>query len=405
MSFGFSVGEFIKVGELAYKLVSACKAAPAEYHELGDLCQEVGIVIESCKPLDPKTVLKKQHVKNIALLSANCRATLQRLKTLLGKYENLDTVQNLGKRIRFTTTKSERENIRNRLNQHILFMGAFFSGVQVETSAITVKLLLKVLEERTDGTRKAILESVINDPNKLEDLLKDFGSENEVQATELEEEKGRIKEKLKEAADSMDSATTKSTGDQSLPEKPQSGVSAGSLGPAQVKDRIYDPSSIEWFRNGGYRFLAPVLTGQEITLQPVRPVIRYSEKDEWLCPFPEGWSATLVMITRQNQKGEAVYYTFNSLSCSSDDKPRSSRAFFLQSPFLANDNARHSFRLNQLFSPTVPSMNVPTIQSTNQWITAWEPKPRFFWKPGSPPAFSAVDPNPQNIYQWFSCAG
>ena len=197
-------------------------------------------MIESCKPLDPKSVLKRQHVKTITPLSANCRATLQRLKALLGRYENLGTVQNLGKRIGFTGTKTERENIRNRLKEHILFMGTFFSGIQVETLGFTVKLLLKVLEERSDGPRKVALETVINDPDKLEDLLKEFGSENEIQLAELEENKGLIKDKLEEAARGTHTADLKSAAEPAwLRNTKHSAANSVSLGPVQDQITTY----------------------------------------------------------------------------------------------------------------------------------------------------------------------
>ena len=285
MSFGVIIGDFITVGTLAYQLVSACNAAPIEYHELGELCLEISTVIESCKPLDPKSVLKRQHVRTITLLSANCRATLQRLELLLGRYENLGTVQNLGKRIGFTGTKTERENIRNRLKEHILFMGTFFSGVQVETLGFTVKLLLKVLEERSEGPRKAALETVINNPDKLEDLLKVFGSENEIQLAELEKEKGLIKDKLEEAARDTDIADLKSAAEPSvlanakLQKKENSTIDTAFLGPVRDRLKTYDPNLIDWFKNGGHRFLTPIMMTEEMVWNPPRPIIRYSERE------------------------------------------------------------------------------------------------------------------------------
>ena len=348
MSFGVSLSDFVGAGTLAYQVWSACRDAPKDYQELGELCREIGIVVESCRPQDPYSVLRAQSPETLGLLARNCKATLERLEAILSKYNNLGTIHNLGKKMGFIVAKKERENIRSRLREHLAAINTFLSGVQVETLGLTVQLLLQLLEEQKDSSHSAMEASIIDDPQKMHKLLKDFGSENSIADDELVKNKDLIRVKMKATLEQgKETSTRQPTPMSQKQHSDMSGVKDATTpqilpaGPTPVDGHQYDPYSIEWFRDGGFKFLTPVPCNFQYNFKIEPPVLRYSEEDEWLSSLPEGWSFTQCLINRQlGRKEEAFYYSFNNLSCSSGNMPRTSRAYFYNNSFLSVDRQR-----------------------------------------------------------------
>jgi hypothetical protein len=334
MSFGFSIGDFITAGQLAYQLWSECKAASSEYTELAELCHDVSIAVNACRPNDPYTILRRQHVETIALLAADCHTTLQRLQALLGKYQNMGTVQNIGKKLGFVNAKEERKSIQSRLQEHFAAINTFLSGVQMETLGLTVKLLLKMLEGQNGG-RKIDAQLIADDSDRLQDLFKEFSLENEVPKDNLEKNTSAIKDKLKEAV--FDDSAPLTVLDGSAPEQRTSpaGLSEQKTlsGPARPSTAPYDPMAIDWFTTGKGLFALTVQAASTYYYKPDPPVIRYSRNDEWLCKLPEGWSITPTLVTRDQKTEEGYYYVFNNLLSSRGNEPRTSRVYCYSNPF------------------------------------------------------------------------
>lgn len=344
MSFGFSVGDFIAVGKLAYDLVEACKNASAEYHELGELCRVVSIAVEACRPNDPFTVLRRQNAESIAILAADCLSTLRQLQDLLGSYQNMNSVRNIGRKIRFLSAKQERTDIRARLQEHLSAISTFLNGVQMETLGLTVRLVLKMLEGQETTAGHASLQDIINDPDKLEILLKDFGAESQLARKELEKNQDVVKTRLKEAIDQdaqeTETSTNNSEQDASSTETQPNTISLP--GPAKPSIAPYNPKDIVWFADRAH-LLKWITTDAScyITVRLPPPTIRYSAVDEYHSILPEGWSLTPTLVRNNQKTGEAYYYVFNNLSCASDNIPKTSRAYCLQNPFLSDaDDAK-----------------------------------------------------------------
>ena len=344
MSFGFSIGDFIAVGKLAFDLIEACKNASAEYHELGELCRIVSIAVEACRPNDPFTVLRRQNAESIAILAADCLSTLRQLQDLLGSYQNMNSVRNIGRKIGFLSAKQERNDIRARLQEHLSAISTFLNGVQMETLGLTVRLVLKMLEGQETTVGHANLQDMINDPEKLEMLLKDFGAESQIARDELKKNQDVVKTRLKEALDQDTEEARSSIGstglDSNLPETQEKPLSLP--GPAEPSIAPYNPKDIVWFADRAH-FFKWITTDAScfITVRLPPPTIRYSTVDEYHSTLPEGWSLTPTLVRNNQKTAEAYYYVFNNLSCAADNVPKTSRAYCLQNPFLSDaDDAK-----------------------------------------------------------------
>lgn len=340
MSFGFSVGDFIAAGKLAFDLVEACRRASEDYKELADLCRAVSVAVEACRPNDPFTVLRRQNVETISILAADCTSTLRRLQDLLESFQNLNTVRNIGRKIGFVTAKQERSDIRVRLQEHLSAINTFLNGVQMETLGLTVRLVLKMVEGRSEGHGHANLHELIEDPEKLEALLNDFSSESKTTRDELQKNQEALKRRLKEAMDpdvNGQASTSKLTGStaESSHARPSHRTLAGFASPSIAS---YNPLQIDWFAAGAWKWLQPVSVDASCFMKWNLPSlqIRYSKQDEYLCVMPEGWSMTPTLVERDSKMEEAYFYVFNNLSCASNNVPRTSRAYCVINPFLSN---------------------------------------------------------------------
>ena len=99
MSLGFSVGDLIAVGDLAYRLYSGvhkvARSAPAEVKELE---RELGAVSNATKLLvaeakDPQSLLCKagaQRVDSINQMMANTKTVLENLAKQFDMYESVN---------------------------------------------------------------------------------------------------------------------------------------------------------------------------------------------------------------------------------------------------------------------------------------------------------------------------
>lgn len=89
MSFGVSVGDLVAVGTLANQLWTACREASPKFLDCANLCHEVSLVIEGCRPKNTNSVLRVQDSKTISQLAESCNTMLSTLQELLRKYNSL----------------------------------------------------------------------------------------------------------------------------------------------------------------------------------------------------------------------------------------------------------------------------------------------------------------------------
>jgi hypothetical protein len=331
MSFGFSVGDFVAAGQLAHSVWSRCEAAAGDFEELGALCNEINIAVGTCQPNDARSILRSQHKEAITRLSASCYTTLKRLEKILDEHQGMNGIQGIGKKLGFIGSKTEREQIRSRLQLHLTTINTFLANVQVETSALTVRLLFSVLQEQFGDRDEATIRGIIDNPDTLQDLFKELRSENKLLNAELDKEKESIQVKLKAAVENrQQDLGTIVAADVSQVQVARSTYT----GPVAPKSTPYDPWSINWFRDGGHKFLTPITAIQQLQMDPLEgPVMRYSVDEEWLSQLPEGWSGITTTLCRNGKREPAMYYTFNNFPSVLEDVSRKSRAYFFTKPF------------------------------------------------------------------------
>ena len=91
MSFGFSIGDFVAVGQLCWTVYLRCKNAPGQYTELSLEVSGLYTVIEETRELFSRQKLSSEQQRKLSTCREGCEKVLQDLGALLSKYESLGT--------------------------------------------------------------------------------------------------------------------------------------------------------------------------------------------------------------------------------------------------------------------------------------------------------------------------
>ena len=91
MSFGFSVGDFLAVGQLSWKIYKKCKDSPGDYVELSNEVGALHNVMKETEDLFSQQDLTPQQQNRLLACQQGCEKVLNDLDRLLVKYESLGT--------------------------------------------------------------------------------------------------------------------------------------------------------------------------------------------------------------------------------------------------------------------------------------------------------------------------
>ena len=354
MSFGVSVGDLVAVGTLANQLWTACREASPEFQDCGNLCQEVSLVIEGCRPNNPNTILHAQDKKIISQLAESCENTLSTLKHLLQRYHSLgSTSHRVRDTLGFAYAKSDCDNIRRRLSEHLLVINTFLTGRQVtapdSAEDVSPELFFALFTLLHDQTlvSPAINSSAnldLDDETNWQAFRARVIAKADIEGDYLDQKRSYVKVCVKKfvedrakVAKSGANADSTSTSSEIITSIIRQGSTSNDVevqipAPAKPKGR-YNPWAIPWFTAIGCRHLQAVAVGFDDLIKEPPCIWRYSKEEEWLCLLPEGWSRTPTMILRDDTLNPAYYYSYNNLSCQKDNRPKTSRGYFYDCPF------------------------------------------------------------------------
>ena len=91
MSFGFSVGDFLAVGQLCWKTYKKCKDSPGIYAQLSGEVNGLLAVLKETKELLEQEQLTENQLAKLLPIQKNCEKCLEDLNGLLVKYQSLGT--------------------------------------------------------------------------------------------------------------------------------------------------------------------------------------------------------------------------------------------------------------------------------------------------------------------------
>jgi hypothetical protein len=89
MSFGFSISDFITVGNLAWQVYKSCKDAPESFKNISQEVLSLHAVLKEVEETFLGHPLPQSKEAALAMIAGGCQDVLQDLQSLILKYESL----------------------------------------------------------------------------------------------------------------------------------------------------------------------------------------------------------------------------------------------------------------------------------------------------------------------------
>lgn len=165
MSFGFSIGDFIALGQLAWKVYRSCKDAPECFKNISQEVLSLHAVLREVEENISAQTLPVTRQSNLKTIGDGCRNVLEDLQSLVDKYESLGT-QSKRTWDRMKWGHEDIAELRSRLTSNTVLLTAFIrcghalecvpADTEYSTSQVVVeKKLNKFLQELQDGKHES----------------------------------------------------------------------------------------------------------------------------------------------------------------------------------------------------------------------------------------------------------
>jgi predicted transcriptional regulator len=129
MNFGYSLGDFVTVGQLAWNVYKSCKEAPDSFANISNEVLSLHIVLKEVEELLSEELASDPHLPaskldNLTAITEGCQNVLQDLEAVTKKYESL------GSRSKWTWDRirwgsNNIAELRQRLTSNIVMLSAF----------------------------------------------------------------------------------------------------------------------------------------------------------------------------------------------------------------------------------------------------------------------------------------
>ena len=91
MSFGFSVGDFIALGTLAWNVYKSCKEAPESFGNISSEVLSLHVVLKEAEEVVFAAPVTSERQTRIKAVTDGCHCVVTDLQNLVQRYQGLDT--------------------------------------------------------------------------------------------------------------------------------------------------------------------------------------------------------------------------------------------------------------------------------------------------------------------------
>lgn len=91
MSFGYSIGDFAALGQLAWKIYKSCKDAPESFKNISQEVSSLHLVPKELEETFLDTKLSTAQQSRLETIGEGCRGVLEDLQCSLNRYNSLGT--------------------------------------------------------------------------------------------------------------------------------------------------------------------------------------------------------------------------------------------------------------------------------------------------------------------------
>jgi hypothetical protein len=130
MSFGYSVGDFLAVGQLAWKVYKSCRDAPESFSNISGEVLSLHAVVKEVEETISDEPLSPSRQRSLATISLGCEGVLRDLQALVLKYQSLGS-QSKRTWDRMKWGLNDVAELRARLTSNTVFLTAFMRHVML----------------------------------------------------------------------------------------------------------------------------------------------------------------------------------------------------------------------------------------------------------------------------------
>ncbi|KAN0101440.1 hypothetical protein V8E51_011950 [Hyaloscypha variabilis] len=171
MSFGYSVGDFVAIGQLAWTVYKSCKGAPGEFQELARELSSLHTILHELEDdaKTPTSLLNRRGAERkpeLEVLLANLSTTLNQVDDIVKRYHSLGRDQKkTWDRVKFAT--KDLADLRSKLQLHITGINLFISSLSAGSLARIEGLLDELVRDIREGRKEPTIVSTYEDNDEL----------------------------------------------------------------------------------------------------------------------------------------------------------------------------------------------------------------------------------------------
>ena len=171
MSFGYSAGDFIAIGQLTWTVYKSCKRAPGEFQELARELSSLHTILHELEDeaKTPTSLLNRRGVRRKPELEAlleNLSATINKVEDIVKRYHSLGRDQKkTWDRVKFAT--KDLADLRSKLQLHITGINLFISSLSAGSLARIEGLLDELVRDIREGRKEPTIVSTYEDNDEL----------------------------------------------------------------------------------------------------------------------------------------------------------------------------------------------------------------------------------------------
>jgi hypothetical protein len=124
MSFGFSIGDFVALGQLAWNVYKSCKNASTSFNNLSAEVLSLHVLLKEADEILSADALLDSKRGHLDVIMSGCRGILLDLQALIDKYQGLGSkTQRTWDRLNWHS--EDIAELRSRLISHTVLLSTF----------------------------------------------------------------------------------------------------------------------------------------------------------------------------------------------------------------------------------------------------------------------------------------
>ncbi|KAF2473970.1 uncharacterized protein BDR25DRAFT_332701 [Lindgomyces ingoldianus] len=159
MSFGVSIGDFIRVCEVATRVYKNCRDCPGEYKSLASEARNLTNILQDIADKVESNSIPESKTPQLFDAYESCVEVLQELDKILNHYNSLDTrTKRAFDRVKYDPDKTK--SLRQKLTANVVMLNGFYNSLIHDNQVLILEALGRLENDYKGGHREESITSV-----------------------------------------------------------------------------------------------------------------------------------------------------------------------------------------------------------------------------------------------------